>query len=86
MLPEQIRNNKHIRSYKLMPADEDDGNHVIEAWERKPHPDDHVVPGTGESEYYGEWENVTAVYKARWELTQAKKELSRLEEQQLVKN
>lgn len=79
MLPEEVRNDSSVRHYKRMPMAETDSRHVLEAWERAPHPDDDPVHQV----YHGEWQNVTARYKAEWEVLMAKDEVERLRREAL---
>lgn len=90
MLPVEVANNRHIKRWSAMPKTETDGRHIVEAWERKPHPDDiparysgsAIIPG----EYYGEWQNVTARDKQAWEVEMAKNELERLKREERRKS
>lgn len=85
-LPAQVRDNPHIRVYRVMPLNETDSRHVTETWERKPHPSD--VPASGPASvpasglipplYYGEWINVTQRAKAEWNVILATNEMERL--------
>ena len=90
MLPVEVANNRHVKRWSAMPKTETDGRHVIESWERKPHPDDiparysgsAVIPG----EYHGEWQNTTARDKQIWEVEMAKNELERLRREERRKS
>lgn len=80
MLPDSIRANQHIRSWRSMPSQETDLRHVTEAWERAPHPsDDPSIPL-----YHGEWKNITARCKAEWEVLMAENELKRAQQQAII--
>ena len=80
MLPDTIYCNPHIRSWRHMPSQETDLRHVIEAWERAPHPDDDPsIPL-----YHGEWRNITARCKAEWEVALAENELKRAQQQAII--
>ena len=85
MLPDSVRKDKHVRRWLRMPATETDARHVLEAWEREPHPDDRPSPVPGQAIYCGQWRNVTARYKAMWEVEMAKNELERARREALRK-
>lgn len=55
-----------------MPMGETDMRHVLEAWERKEDERD------TEHEYFGEWVDKTAKYKAIWAVEKAKMEEEKL--------
>lgn len=77
-LPAQVRDNPHIRVYRVMPLNETDSRHVTEMWERKPHPSDVPASGLIPTLYYGEWINVTQRAKAEWNVILATNEMERL--------
>ena len=62
MLPEDVRNDKSIRIYKRLGNSTDPLN-IVELWERDEH---------------GEWQNKTAVARARWQQRLAELEIERL--------
>lgn len=82
MLPADIVNNPHVRSFVVMPLGAQDVLQQEERWERKPHPDDKPAAKGHPPVYHGEWENKTALAKAEWELRKAELELIKLEKQQ----
>lgn len=85
MLPEQVRKDVSVKRWLRMPSAETDARHVLEAWEREPHPDDKPSPIPGESVYCGQWKDVTPRYKAAWEVEMAKNELERAKREALRK-
>ena len=82
MLPADIANNPHIRSYIVMPMGAEDVANQEERWVRKPHPMDEPAANGHSPTYYGEWENQTAIAQAEWEVRKAELELIKLEKQQ----
>lgn len=82
-LPEVVRNNPNIKRYIILPANETDTRHVVELWERKPHPSDIPASGLTPPLYYGEWQDRTAIAKAEWNLVMATNEMERLHREEL---
>lgn len=85
MLPDTVRKDRSVKRWLRMPAAETDSRHVLEAWEREPHPDDRPSTIPGQSLYCGQWRDVTARYKAAWEVEMAKNELERARREALCK-
>lgn len=85
MLPEEVKRNSTIKRYLVLPRDETDARHVLEAWEREPHPDDKEPQGQLPGEYHCKWVDRTAVYKAEWKVLMAKDEMERLRREEIRK-
>ena len=81
-LPDVVRNNPNIKRYIILPANETDTRHVVELWERKPHPSDVLASGLTPPLYYGEWQDRTAIAKAEWNLVMATNEMERLHKEE----
>lgn len=62
MLPEDVRNDENVRVYKRLGNSTDPLN-IVELWERDEN---------------GEWQNKTAVARARWQQRLAELEIERL--------
>lgn len=62
MLPEDVRNDEKVRVYKRLGNSTDPLN-IVELWERDEN---------------GEWQNKTAVARARWQQRLAELEIERL--------
>lgn len=95
MIPTDIKNDIHVRCYKIQPTKPLSKYHFVEVWERKPtdrdiQSENGQLGGYKRGTYYGEWEDVTPLYKALHEKAMLEQELNnitnKIKEQQEPEN